>query len=252
MLQPIVTLSSDFGQVDVYVAAMKAAILRQAPHVRLIDVSHQIQRQNVMQGSIILERALDAFEPGTIHLAVVDPGVGTGRKILVVRIHSQIVVCPDNGLITWSWRRWKGAKARELKWRPSRFSRTFQGRDILALVAGMLLMGKPAEKLAPRIVKPVLLDIAPAAKSARSGRIIYIDHFGNAITNLSRRNLLRRVISIRAGGQTVGRLKQTYADVEPGEPLALFGSADLLEIAVRNGSAADKLGLHVGDQVFLD
>jgi S-adenosyl-L-methionine hydrolase (adenosine-forming) len=252
MHQPIVTLSSDFGQADAYVAAMKAAILRYAPHVRLIDVSHQIQQQNVLQGSIILERALDAFAPGTIHLIVVDPGVGTGRKILIVQIRGQIVVCPDNGLITWSWRKWKGGKARGLIWRPRVSSRTFHGRDILAPAAGMLANQTAPEKLAPRIIKPILLDIAPAGKSARSGQIVHIDHFGNAITNLARRNLSRAGISIRVGGQTIGKLKKTYSDVQPGEPLALIGSADLLEIALRDGSAAKKLRLSVGDRVFLD
>ena len=108
---PIVTLSTDFGLADAYVAAMKAAIFRHAPHARLIDVSHEIPPQDVLFGSIVLERALDAFDPGTIHLAVVDPGVGTPRKILLIEIHRQWVVCPDNGLITWGWR-WWGPTAR--------------------------------------------------------------------------------------------------------------------------------------------
>src|ERR1700691_2024494 len=100
---PIVTLTTDFGLSDAYVAAMKAAILRQSPHAVLVDVTHNVPPQDVLCGSISLERAVDGFGPGAVHLAVVDPGVGTNRRILLVEIHGSTVVCPDNGLITWTW-----------------------------------------------------------------------------------------------------------------------------------------------------
>jgi S-adenosyl-L-methionine hydrolase (adenosine-forming) len=259
-MPPIVTLTTDFGQADAYVAAMKAAVLREAPQARLIDISHQIPPQNVRYGSFILERAIDAFHkmPGRqiIHIAVVDPGVGTSRKLLIVKIQSQTVICPDNGLITWPWRNRKNAKAYELTWRPERsqsksISRTFHGRDILAPAAGLLAAETPLRKLAPRSARPKLLDIFPMKKNARQGRIIHIDHFGNAITNITREAVGTRHVSIRVGGHAIGRIKQTYAEAEIGEPLALFGSADLLEIAVRDGSAAEKLGLKVGRSVNL-
>src|SRR5438128_7780596 len=102
--RPIITLTSDFGLVDSYVAAMKAVLIKHCPQARLIDVTHQVPRHDILCGSITLERAIDGFPPGTIHLAVVDPGVGTDRKILIIEIYRQIVVCPDNGLITWAWR----------------------------------------------------------------------------------------------------------------------------------------------------
>jgi S-adenosylmethionine hydrolase len=252
MQAPVVTLSSDFGLADAYVAAMKAAILRQAPAATLIDVSHQIPPGDILYGSFILERAIDAFDVGTIHLAVVDPGVGTQRKLLLAQIRGQTVICPDNGLITWGWRRWKPARARELTWRPRKFSGTFHGRDIMAPAAGMLAAGKPSEDLGRRSLSPVLLDVAPAGRGSKSGKIIYIDRFGNAVTNISRAVLKDRRPEVHLAERNVGRIRKTYGDVRPGELLALIGSADLLEIAVRDGSAARDLLLRVGDEVWLD
>jgi S-adenosyl-L-methionine hydrolase (adenosine-forming) len=250
--RPVVTLSSDFGLADAYVAAMKAAILREAPQARLVDISHLIPPHDILYGSFILERAIDAFEAGTIHLAVVDPGVGTRRKILAVEIHGQIVICPDNGLITWSWRKWKGGKARELTWRPKQISGTFHGRDIMAPATGMLAGGKAIEDLARRKASPVLLDVSPATASAKVGKIIYIDRFGNAITNIPANAVVDRRREVHVGESNLGRIRKTYGDVEAGALLALVGSAGLLEIAVRDGSAARDLRLRVGDEVWLE
>ncbi len=187
---PIVTLTTDFGLSDAYVAAMKAAILRHAPHAVLVDVTHNIPPQDVLCGSISLERAVDGFGPGTVHLAVVDPGVGTSRRILLVEIHGSTVVCPDNGLITWTWRRLGPGRVSELIWRPrNKISDTFHGRDIMGPVAGMLASGKEPAELARPIDDPILLDVAPAPRPAKSGRIIHIDHFGNATTNIPRDSL---------------------------------------------------------------
>jgi hypothetical protein len=250
---PIVTLTSDFGLTDAYVASMKAAILKHAPQAMLIDITHQIPPQDVHCGSIMLERALEGFPPGTVHLGVIDPGVGTDRRILVVEINKQIVICPDNGLITWAWRRLPGAKANELKWRPVRHSFTFHGRDILGPAAGMLAAGKPIAEIATPIDDVALLDIAPAKSPVKRGSIIHIDHFGNATTNIPRESfegVMRVVVHVR--GKRIGAPKRTYCDAAPGSALALFGSAGLLEIAVRDGSAQEKLGLTVGDVVRLE
>jgi len=243
---PIVTLTSDFGLRDAYVAAMKAAILRRLPSAVLIDVTHQIAPQDIVAGSIALERAVDAFGPGTVHLAVVDPGVGGRRRIIVVRMREQFLVCPDNGLITWAWRRLGKAEAFNLTWRPRRFSATFHGRDIMAPAAAMLAGGRPVHEIARSIDDPILLDIRPLKPPARSGRIIYIDHFGNATTNIPRAAVVG--MAIETSGRKL-RLRRTYGDARPGEPLTLIGSAQLLEIAVRNGSAATSLRLRVGDRV---
>src|SRR6185436_17867190 len=116
-------------------------VLKVAPSVRLIDVTHQTPPQDVLCASITLQRAVDGFMPGTIHLAVVDPGVGTDRRVLAVRINRQWVICPDNGLITWTWRLHQPAQAYAVQWRPRTSSRTFHGRDVMAPVAAMLASG---------------------------------------------------------------------------------------------------------------
>lgn len=251
---PIITLTTDFGTSDAYVAVMKARICGHCADARLIDVTHHVPPQDVPCGSITLERAVDGFPPGTIHLAVVDPGVGTDRRILVVEINRQRVVCPDNGLITWSWRLHAGGRAHELTWRPPRLSDTFHGRDVMAPAVGMLASGTALRELAARAVEPALLDLAPAPPGEGRGRVIHVDHFGNATTNIAA-ELLRDAsgVEVRVRGRRVRplRLKRTYWDVAPGKPLALIGSAGLLEIAVRDGSAAEQLKIRVGDEVEL-
>src|SRR5438105_813116 len=143
---PLVTLTTDFAWQDAYVAEMKAVLLRELPEARLVDVSHSIPPQDVLAGSITLERAIRVFPKGTVHLAVVDPGVGSQRRLLVVRVGSQFIVCPDNGLITWTWRRHPGARAFELMWRPRHASDTFHGRDVMAPVAARIAAGERWER----------------------------------------------------------------------------------------------------------
>jgi S-adenosylmethionine hydrolase len=249
--RPLVTLTTDFGLADAYVASMKAVLLRHCPSCRMIDVTHQVPRHDVLCGSITLERAVDGFPAGTIHLAVVDPGVGTDRRLVVAEVHRQLIVAPDNGLVTWSWRMHGGGTARELTWRPEREpSFTFHGRDILAPAAGMLADGEPIERLARSTVDPVLLGIAPADVNVPRGQVIHIDHFGNATTNIRHESLAKKpTLSVKVNGRAVGKLKRTYWDVAPGKPLALIGSSGLLEIAVRDGSARDDLNVRVGDEV---
>ena len=252
--RPIITLTSDFGLTDFYVAAMKAVLIRHAPDARLIDVTHQVPRHDILCGSITLERAVDGFLPGTVHLAVVDPGVGSQRRLIVAEINAQTVVCPDNGLITWAARLHGPAKVHEITWRPDKSpSDTFHGRDIMAPVAGMLAAGQDLTTLTRPIDDPVMLNEAPAEAEARKGKIIQIDHFGNATTNIPHDALRARngQVIVRVNGRAVGRLKRTYSDVAPGEPLALIGSSGLLELAVRDGSAAQALRIRVGDEVVL-
>ena len=252
--RPIVTLTSDFGTVDFYVAAMKAALLRTCADARLIDVTHGVPRHDILCGSIALERAVDGFPPGTVHLAVVDPGVGTDRRILVTHVKGQTIVCPDNGLVTWAWRRHGGGRAHKLSWLSVRDpSDTFHGRDIMAPAAGMLASGKPISELAAPIDDPVLLQVAPTDGRAGAARVIHVDVFGNATTDLSRELLGdARICGVRVKGRDLGRPRRTYWDVAPGKPLALIGSSGLLEVAVRDGSAAHELGVRVGDEVAVE
>jgi S-adenosylmethionine hydrolase len=252
--RPIITLMTDFGTRDFYVSAMKAVLISYCDHARLIDITHEIPRHDILCGSITLERAVDGFAPGTVHLAVVDPGVGTGRRILITELNRQTIVCPDNGLITWPLRRLGPGKTYELTWRPTRkISNTFHGRDIMAPVAGMIAAGVPIKGLAKPIDDPILLDIAPACSTALAGHVIHIDQFGNATTNIGHEALAafsNKVIRVK--NRTVGKIRRTYWDVAPGKPLALLGSSGLLEIAVRDGSAAQVLKVKVGDEVRVD
>jgi S-adenosylmethionine hydrolase len=253
MSRPIVTLTSDFGTRDFYVSAMKAVLIRHCPDVRLIDVTHEVPRHDILCGSITLERAVDGFPPGTVHLAVIDPGVGTDRRILAAELNHQVVICPDNGLVTWAWRRLGPGVARELIWRPATTSNTFHGRDILAPAAGMIAQGRGVGELARLMEDPILLNIAPADGSARRATIIHIDQFGNATTDMTH-EVFKTFGDpvVMAGGQTVGKARRTYWDVMPGKALALIGSSGLLEIAVRDGSAAQQLRLKAGDEVRLE
>ena len=249
--RPIVTLLSDFGTRDYYVAAMKAVLVRDCPDVRLIDVTHDVPRHDIVIGSITLERAVASFPLNTIHLAVVDPGVGTDRRILVVKLHESVIVCPDNGLITWAWRRMGPGQAHELIWRTEQSSSTFHGRDIMAPAAAMLACGRVIAEIGREIDDPILLDLAPS--DSRSARVIHIDVFGNATTNMDQQRAVELSrLQFRVHGHSLGPLRRTYSDVAPGVPLALIGSSGLLEIAVRNGSAAQQLGLRVGEIVSVE
>jgi S-adenosylmethionine hydrolase len=249
---PIVTLTTDFGLTDSYVAEMKAVLLGRAPGVAVIDVTHGVPPQDVLAGSFVLDRALRAFPAGTIHVAVVDPGVGSARRLLAVEIYDQYVLCPDNGLITWPWRRpGRGATAREIVWRPPQASSTFHGRDILAPVAAMLARGKGRRLFGPTC-EPILLSVAPAADSPAEAQVIHVDHFGNATTNVPAEAIASHApLDIRLRRRSIGPVRYTYADVGVGKPIALIGSSGLLEIAVRNGSAARALRVKVGDRLTI-
>jgi len=167
----------------------------------------------------------------------------------VAIIDGHSIVAPDNGLITWAWRRRGGGRVYEITWRPEKMSATFHGRDLFAPVAGMLAEGVAIEELAQPIDDPVMLDVAPAAGA--QGRVIHIDRFGNAMTNILSEvveSLGARKVKVR--GNTIA-IKRTYAEVELGERLALIGSSDLLELAVNGGSAASVIGLRISDEVLL-
>jgi len=239
--KPIVTLTTDFGLADHYVAAVKSRILQLCPEAILVDVSHAIPQFDIVAGAFLIERALGEFPAGTIHLAVVDPGVGTSRRMIVAKIHGQMLVCPDNGLVTLAWTRLGPGKAFEIVWHPRSQSATFHGRDIMGPVAAKLATGAKIASLAKIIDGPVLLKI-PA------GTIIYVDHYGNATTNIESA-AIKKGASVRVGKTNLGNLGRTYADVRRDAPLALIGSSGLLEIAVREGSAAKKLELKIGDRV---
>jgi S-adenosylmethionine hydrolase len=189
--------------------------------------------------------------------------VGTDRRILIVAINRQLVVCPDNGLITWAWRLHRGATAHELIWRPRESSSRFHGRDIMAPAAAHLSRGADARELGPELdpdAATMLTDLRaqPSGSGRIAGRVVHIDRFGNLITNIDQAAIRKaetaspgRSLAIRIGGQAVFGLGRTYADGEAGRPLALIGSRGYLEIAIRGGSAQHYLGIRLGDAVDL-
>ena len=258
--RPTVTLTTDFGWRDPYVAAMKGVLLRGCPDVRIIDLSHEIAARDVMEGALFLAAALPCFPAGTVHLAVIDPGVGTARRPIAAAAAGQTVVCPDNGLLTLFARAHPLDEAREIVApRPPHatlveVSATFHGRDVFAPAAARLACGEALSALGPALDAPeiVALDVPRPRRDgvAIRGEVIHVDRFGNAISNIDRATLGETAVTeVRAGGRALGGLRRTYGDANEGEPLALFGSGGWLEIAVNGGSASAQLGLGRGDVI---
>ena len=258
MKRRIVTLLTDFGTQDHYVASMKGVILGINSRCTLIDISHQVIRHDVREGALILANGYFYFPRGTIHLAVVDPGVGSPRKPILLVTKNYFFLGPDNGLLSLAAEK-DGVKKAIVLSNQGFFrvpvSTTFQGRDIFAPVAGHLsagiqpkLLGRPITSWAkldsgePRIVKGDLV-----------GEISHIDVFGNIVTNIHQQVLKRfakkRPMVILVGKRVIRGLKRSYWEARKGELLALIGSGDFLEISVREGNAEKALKSRQGDKV---
>jgi S-adenosylmethionine hydrolase len=258
----IVALMSDFGLRDHYVASMKGVILQSNPKVTLVDVTHEIAPQDLFHGGYVLRQALPYFPAGTIFIAVVDPGVGTRRRIIAARYSDRVVLAPDNGLLTMVHR---DAELQEIRFVENRklfathLSSTFHGRDIFAPVAAHLSRGVPMQELGPTANRIEALDIPHPAVHPDGdidGQVIVEDHFGNLITNIAEPDLTtarhrKEQLLVTVNGRAIGPVRQTYSEVAAGEPVALVGSAQLLEIAVNNGNAARQLGLARGAAVTI-
>jgi S-adenosyl-L-methionine hydrolase (adenosine-forming) len=258
MHRPILTVTSDFGRDGPYVAAMKGVVLGLAPDAQIVDVSHSIAPQNVLEGAFVLANIVDAFPPGTVHLAVVDPGVGTERRLLAVSVAGQWFVAPDNGLlggvvrdrdVTGIWEITNPAL-----WR-TRVSSTFHGRDILAPAAAHLLLGRDPDQLGPKRAKLIaLMNFEPRSDvNGLVGEVIFRDAFGNLITNVSAARLSAaapEAWSVEIAGETINGLIRTYGDKPPGTIVALAGSSGWVEIAVVNGDAARTLTAGPGMTVW--
>jgi len=257
----IVTFTTDFGDRDHYVAAMKGVVLQIAPRSVLVDVTHKIEPQNVLQAAFVIRQVWPSFPRGTIHVVVVDPGVGTSRRIVAVQYAGQVVICPDNGIVSLLQRDIQLEVLREVANRqlfaPGATSATFHGRDIIAPVAGHMSRGLRLAQVGPLTEELEVLDLPkPERMPDRSlkGEVIYVDAFGNLVTNLTREDLpptfaARPEAHVWLGERDVGAVQQTYARASSGEALALIGSVDLLEIAVSGGNAAEVLKTGVGASV---
>jgi S-adenosylmethionine hydrolase len=222
-----VTLSTDFGLVDPYVGVMKGALLRASSKVQIVDVVHDLPPQDVDAAAFVVRALVGRFPTGTVHVVVVDPGVGTARKLLAVAAHECYWLAPDNGVRS--------------------ESRTFHGRDVLAPVAAWLAGGRYGfSALGPRVPDPVLL-VADAADTAP--RVVHVDRYGNLVSNVGA-GALASARGVRIAGRQITKAL-TYGDVGPGELLAYVGSFGLVEIAVRGGSAAQRLEVGRGAPVEL-
>lgn len=254
----MITLCSDFGLQDGYVAAMKGVILSILPDATLVDISHEIEPQAIAQGAFVLESTCRFFPAGTVHLAVVDPGVGTARRPIAVRTARCTYIAPDNGLLALVLREEPALQAVTLSnpaYRRPDVSHTFHGRDIFAPAAAHLAAGVPLAAFgedAGALVPLPLPEPQVRADGAIEGHILHIDRFGNLVSDIPATLLAGRLdFYVRVNGLTVHGLSATYADVPVGAALALIGSHGRLEIAVRNGSARERSGAALGAGVIV-
>lgn len=252
MTQPnpkLISLLTDFQTQDWYVAVMKAVMVGIEPAVRWIDISHHIPPQDVRAASFVLQQAYREFPPGTIFLTVVDPGVGTQRKPVIVEADKYTFVGPDNGVFGFLENfHPKACRVHEIQafWQdgPLR-SHTFHGRDLFAPAAAYRASGTSLETFGPRLSSLEKLD----EKLGDSGKIVYIDHFGNAISDIPGSALPPELKHVEVGGREIPFAK-TYGEVEPDQTVALVGSTGFLEIAINQGHAARNLQISIGDPVL--
>lgn len=255
----LVTLTTDFGHSDYACGILHGVIWSIAPETKIVDLTHDVPRHHTLAGALVLDRALPYFPAGTIHVVVVDPGVGTSRRPLAVKLGNQFFVGPDNGLVSIAASRMETMEYpveyfhlnRPQFWLKE-VSPVFHGRDIFAPVAAHLARGVAPEQMGTRIFDPVQLAL-PEPQKTREGflaHIIHVDHFGNLSTNLPGEMLGEMAgVIILAGKARIDGISKTFGDRHPGELVALIDSAGFLSIGVVNGSAQQTLGLGVGDQI---
>jgi S-adenosylmethionine hydrolase len=253
MKTKFIALISDFGTHDPFVGAMKGVILTHAPSLTIIDITHQIPPQDIQTAAFYLMAAVPYMPKGTLFMAVVDPTVGMGRGLLWAKTKNHQFITPDNGILSWVEEREPILEVRFINnsdlFLP-RISSTFHGRDIMAPVAAAVASGLPEKKLGP-ILKGYRKFPYPRPEKTGNrvlGRVLAVDHFGNAVTNLTLQYVNAKSIFTIAGKMFKG-LKLTYASVAVGEPMALIGSFNYLEFSIRNGNFAGVYGVKPGSEV---
>jgi S-adenosylmethionine hydrolase len=257
----IITLTTDFGLANGYVGTMKGVILSIHPTATIVDISHDIPPQDVREGAYVLYAAYPYFPQGTIHVVVVDPGVGSERRAIALRTPQATFVAPDNGVLSYVVSREKVEEIVNLtnpRFHLFPVSRTFHGRDIFAPVAAYLARGVPLAELGEPLADIITFPLPrPVLRPDGNivGQVIHIDRFGNLITSITAKDLADHVLPgeviVGIKGQSIRGISGTYAEVAPGELLALVGSSGHLEISVCGGSAARTLGAKLGDEVLL-
>jgi S-adenosylmethionine hydrolase len=263
---PVITLLTDFGEKDAYVAVMKGVILTINPQAIIIDITHQIDPQNIRQAAYLISDIYQYFPKETVHIVVVDPGVGSSRAIIALRSHSHTFLAPNNGVLSLllTGQTFESAyRMNNADFFLDPVSATFHGRDIFAPVGAQLSLGMSLDMLGSPIDESALIKLElPKTQftkdGALMGAVIDVDHYGNLITNLDWNtikwhysNVKNDKFYIGIGNHRIAGLSQTYDDVETEMPLALIGSRGLLEISVNHGNAAMFYGARVDTPVFI-
>jgi S-adenosylmethionine hydrolase len=262
MRRPIITLTTDFGLKDPYVAEMKAVILSLCRNVVIVDVTHQIKKFDIRMGAYVLASASPYFTKGTTHVAVVDPGVGTTRDAIIVQTGDGYLVGPNNGVLALAAKNAPGPKCiykiTNKKFLPAKVSNTFHGRDVFAPCAAHLASGKLPGEFGLRIKEMVTPKFAKIVKEKDKiiGEVIHVDDFGNIITNFSRKYFQHirseQKIDIKLKNTRLRyKLTKAYGEVKSKKPLALLGSHNFLEISINQGNAAEFFRTKSGDRVIL-
>lgn len=270
----VITLTTDFGISDPFVGIMKGVMLRINPSIKFVDISHQIEPQNIIQAYLILNYSYKYFPPGTIHLSIVDPDVGSKRRPLLIKSGNYYFVGPDNGMFSFIFKNNRspfpsplkgggGVRVFELtenKFFLSSVSSTFHGRDIFASVAAHLSRGVKPSEFGKPIKNPVMLKIPESSIRGNEirGEVIYIDRFGNLITNISFDEFYKTTsgiknnnFNIRIKGIKITHIYKSYTEAEDLKPSSIFNSWGLLEIFIKNGNAGTALGIKKGEKVVI-
>jgi hypothetical protein len=257
MAAQIITLITDFGYRDGYVGAMKGVMLNIFPKATIVDISHDIAPQDIDSAAFVLNSAYNFFSPGTVHVVVVDPGVGSARRILAAAAGGHLFLAPDNGVLKFVLEKNKPADMYHVnnsKYFLAEVSRTFHGRDIFAPAAAHLAKGIPIAELGPPVRDWKIGRLPRLVEREREivGEIIYVDRFGNLISNIPGDVLQRShhtQIVVKIAGAVIDGLVASYFAGKKNQPVALIGSAGYLEIAVNGGNAQKTLGRQIGDEV---
>ena len=246
----VLTLTTDFGTRDHYVGAMKGAVMSVAPQVRVFDISHEIPSFDVAEGAFAIAQSFPHYPDGTVHVVVVDPGVGSNRRPVAVAAGGHWFVAPDNGVLSQVLEAAGRFEAREVDLRHGlpRMSTTFHGRDLFAPVGARLAIGLPFDEIGPEATALVRMD--PAAASDGCGRVLHVDRFGNLVTSF-RASDLPEGASLALGDRNVSSRASAYASIPAGRLFLIVGSSGYVEVSMNRGSAADALGVRAGEAVTL-
>jgi len=257
----MITLTTDFGLNDPYVAEMKAVILGICPNAVIVDITHEIAKFNIRMGAYVLASAVPYFPEGSIHVAVVDPGVGTRRRPIVIQTRRGFFVGPDNGLLVLAAEKQGTMRIHELanpRFMLPKVSHTFHGRDIFAPAAAHLMNGVKPEEFGPEIRKAVQPEFGKVTRKngVLVGEVLHVDGFGNIITNITEKEVaqshVKGAVSVELASYKLKlKLCKAYGEAEPQEPLALIGSHSFLEISINQGNAAEKFETKPGNKIKL-